>query len=39
LGIGYKGNGRGTEEYEKAIQQEKAKSLRTEGWRQRVAKE
>jgi len=38
LGIGYKGNRRGTEEYEKVIQQEKTKSSRTEGWRQCVAR-
>jgi len=39
LGTGYKGNRRSTEEYEKAIRQEKAKSSRTEGWRQHVARE
>jgi len=31
LGTGYKDNGRNIEEHEKAIQQEKAKSSRTEG--------
>ena len=39
LGTGYKDNKRSTEEHEKAIQQEKAKFSRTEGWRQCVAKE
>jgi len=38
LGTGYKDNGRSTEEHEKAIQQEKVKSSRTEGWRQCVAR-
>ena len=37
LGTGYKGNGRSTEEHEKTIWQEKAKSSRTEGWRQHMA--
>ena len=37
--IGHKDNGRGIEEHEKAIWQEKAKSLKTEGWRQHVARE
>jgi len=31
LGTSYKGNGRNTEKHEKAIQQEKVKSSRTEG--------
>jgi len=39
LETGYKGNGRGTEEHKKTIQQEKAKSSRIEGWRQHVARE
>jgi len=39
LGTGYKGNGKSTEEHEKTIQQEKAKSSRTEGWKQYVARE
>ena len=39
LEIGHKDNGRGIEEHEKAIWQEKAKSLKTEGWRQHVARE
>jgi len=39
LGTGYKDNGRSTEEHEKTIQQEKAKSSRTEDWRQYVARE
>ena len=39
LGTGYKGNGRSTEEHEKTIQQEKAKSSRTEGLRQHVSRE
>ena len=38
LETGYKSNGRSTEEYEKAIRQEKAKSSRTEGQRQHVAR-
>ena len=38
LGTGYKSNRRSTEEHEKAIQQKKAKSSRTKGWRQHVAK-
>ena len=33
LGTGYKGNGRSTEEHEKTIWQEKAKSSRTKDWR------
>ena len=38
LGTGYKSNERSTEEHKKAIQQEKVKSSRTEGWRQHVAR-
>jgi len=37
LEIGNKGNGGSSEEHEKAIQQEKAESSRTKGWRQYVA--
>ena len=39
LETSYKDNGRSTEEHEKTIQQEKAKSSRTEGQRQCVARE
>jgi len=38
LGIGYKGNERSTEKYEKAIRHEKVKSSRTEGWKQCMAR-
>jgi len=39
LETGYKGNGRGTEEHEKAIRQKKVKFSRTKDWRQYVARE
>ena len=39
LGAGHKVNRRSTEEYEKAVQQEKIKSSRIESWRQHVVGE
>jgi len=38
LGRDNKVNERGSEEYEKAIQQEKKESIRIEGWRQYVVR-